>query len=272
MSTPKEISYFCCDHIYAEGKEWYQRFFREAAHYRNIGEGSTNYSRCHLNPMTAERIVNDLPNVRILYITKHPMEQMVSHWRYTYALGEEYRKFSRAIRNDPAYLSTCDYAHQIAAFSERLPNDRILVLFLEDLKSDFEAFMGHAFGFLKVRTPDDFARVSLNRSDSLSAPSLLAKSIQHIPGIYRWGTFVPPSFREPIARALFRDRRVGTFLASRRKGKTGVARSVPKPSWDTELLEEILDGVEERAKLFLKESGKPTDFWDFRPYRAQMGH
>ncbi|MEX2430634.1 MAG: sulfotransferase, partial [Dehalococcoidia bacterium] len=87
VCEPKEPEFFCKDEVYSRGWPWYQSLFRSALHKKAVGEGSTSYTKKLLFPRTASRIAAHVPDARLIYIVRHPIERIESHWMHSLRAG-----------------------------------------------------------------------------------------------------------------------------------------------------------------------------------------
>jgi hypothetical protein len=60
---------------------------------------------------------------------------MLSQYRHQVIIGKEVRPMSEALLNDPDYLATSQYAHQIEQYLQCFPRERILVVKSEELRT-----------------------------------------------------------------------------------------------------------------------------------------
>ena len=139
MSTPKEPDFFSVDANYAKGMEWYSSLFSQAKPNQVCGEASTTYSRCQQHPQAAERIARALPNVKLIYIMRHPIDRAYSF--YVHRLKGARHKpelavadtFEKTIKQQSEFLDSSYYLEQIEKYQQFFPPESFLFLLLEDL-------------------------------------------------------------------------------------------------------------------------------------------
>jgi hypothetical protein len=83
MSIQKETNFFIRKRDfekgrYEKGRDWYESCFPEGGMAR--GECSPNYTKVHLFPGVAQRMQELLPDVRLVYMVRDPIERLVSHY------------------------------------------------------------------------------------------------------------------------------------------------------------------------------------------------
>jgi hypothetical protein len=153
MSAIKEPCFFDGDVAWDKGLDWYRGLFREATENQLCGEASTNYTRWPQVPDVPRRIAEAMPDVKLIYLLRHPVERAYSHYvhRYTREVypGEPFRQtFEEFVEEDPMCLDSSDYAMQIEQYLPFFAQDSLLVLRLEDLRRDPGPLLGRVLRFL----------------------------------------------------------------------------------------------------------------------------
>ncbi len=149
MSEPKEVEYFCKDEIYAKGWDWYMSLFAGAKNKSAVGEGSTSYTKAPLFANVPERIARHLPDAKLIYIVRHPLERVESHWMHRVQHGDV-RTFKKMLGDYPNLIDTSRYWSQIQRYRKFFKDDQILVLFFEDLRKKPDIVLKQCFNFLNV--------------------------------------------------------------------------------------------------------------------------
>ena len=106
MAEPKEIDFFVDGGTWSEGRAWYEDHFAAAGDALARGESSPNYSKVHIKPGVAERMAAMIPEARIVYLVRHPVERMRSMYLHQVAEGRERRPLSEALADNRDYLRT----------------------------------------------------------------------------------------------------------------------------------------------------------------------
>jgi Sulfotransferase family len=144
MPERKELNFFLEDYVgppinppeernWSRGIEWYERQFGGARHERALGEGSANYSRYPTYPGVAERIAAVIPAAKLIYLLRHPIDRVFSHYLHNIANRRERQAFDVAVRRDERYLAPSRYATQVEQYLRFFPPDQILLLRTDDL-------------------------------------------------------------------------------------------------------------------------------------------
>lgn len=148
MSETKELHFFTSN--WDRGWDWYQRQFAEAGQAQAVGEASPNYTRIRENPEVVERIWKHLPDVRLIYIVRHPIERMRSHYHHYYARGLERKSIDRALVDNPVYLDTSRYGFQVEQYLSRFPREQMLIITSEDLMGSRAATVRRVYEYIGV--------------------------------------------------------------------------------------------------------------------------
>lgn len=152
MHRDKELNFFVAERNWAKGVEWYASKFPAGTRIR--GESSPNYTAAARYPGVPGRMHSVVPDARLVYMVRDPIERLISHWVHDVAHVYENRPLAEAAQ-DAWYLDRSSYWTQIRMYLEHYPRSRILVIAMEDLGQDRRATMRKVFEFLDV--DPDFA-------------------------------------------------------------------------------------------------------------------
>jgi hypothetical protein len=131
MSCVKEPSYFSNDEVYARGHDWYASLFGNADEGALVGESSTNYTKLPTYPTTAKRIKAAVPNARLIYMMRDPIERIVSHYIHEWTMGTFGSSIDDTITQHPEVIDYGRYAYQLAPYLELFGFESVLPVFLE---------------------------------------------------------------------------------------------------------------------------------------------
>lgn len=131
MPERKELHFF--NRNWHRGWGWYEKQFAGAGNAVAIGEATPNYTKCDEFPLVAERMSQRLPDARLVYVVRHPIERMRSHYQHAYAQGKERAPIERALVENPVYLNTSSYGRQLDHYLNWFARDQIVVVTSEDL-------------------------------------------------------------------------------------------------------------------------------------------
>ena len=160
-----EPKFFFVDPLYERGLAYYaETWFAPLPRGSRLGEKSTAYLE---SPDAARRIRAALPDVRMVFLLRHPADRAYSNYVWSRQNGHETEEFERALaleeereRTAPpeqrfvrpfAYFSRGLYASHLARYFAVFPRERILILRYEDIAArprevalEFQRFLGIA--------------------------------------------------------------------------------------------------------------------------------
>jgi len=160
VSDPKELDFFVAERNWRRGLAWYERQFDGADGARAVGEASPNYTKYQLFAGVPERIREVLPDVRLIYVLRHPIERMRSHYVHNLEYFGLTAPIGQVLLEDDHYRLCSSYALQLDKYLAHFPREQILVLTAEDLRRRPERELPLIFEFLGVdpdaagQTPD----------------------------------------------------------------------------------------------------------------------
>ncbi len=172
MSREKEPDFFIAERNFDRGLKWYRGLFPEEGRVR--GEASPNYAKCDIFPGVPQRIHAHLPDVRLVYVVRDPVDRLLSHYRFAAAMGRSVD--AQAIEH---MIMTSRYALQLARYRDHFAPDRILVIDFDDLCTDQTAVLRRVGVFVGI--PDGW-KESIRRARAADA----ANSGGELVRIPRW--------------------------------------------------------------------------------------
>jgi hypothetical protein len=146
------------DKNYERGLGWYWGLFANApADALAIGEFSHDYIHSRA---AAQRILEHLPEVRILATLRHPVERSFSSYAAAESAGVIRTPFRQALDEVPMLIENSLYADRLQIYFDLFPREQIKILFFEDLEEDPQKFGEEAFAFVGLPPADgiDFGR------------------------------------------------------------------------------------------------------------------
>lgn len=183
-SSIKEVHYFDGGltpeiDTYQLGVNWYRAHFplqRNVLSNHQVFEASPLYQ---LNPLVPERISQLLPNAKLIFVLRNPVERAISHYFHELRKGQEDLPIEEALRNEEAriqsvveandfksqtfmshtYKTRGIYAEQLSRYFEWFSRDNCLVLNSKQLFEQPKETLKRVFEF--VETDADFQVPSL---------------------------------------------------------------------------------------------------------------
>jgi hypothetical protein len=174
----KEVRYF--NNHYAKGVDWYKAHFptnwkRDRLTQRNgskfiTGEGEPSYLP---NPVAAKRVLELVPDVRLIVMLRNPVERAYSHHQHRFARNREQRTFEEVCAVDKeilkdgwdglptedlirlgnshySYLPRGFYYEQLKGWMAVFPKEQFLIVRAEDFFSKTQAIYDDVLDFLEL--------------------------------------------------------------------------------------------------------------------------
>lgn len=156
MTEPKEPNFFNDDELYPSQLDWYRDLFSSARPDQICGESSTHYTKIPTYLETAERIREHTPHARFVYVMRHPVERIVSHYIHEWTEGRASSSISRDVVTDPQYVSYSSYARQLEPYLRIFGKDQVLPVFFEYLTTNKAKELERVARFLGDDTSEPF--------------------------------------------------------------------------------------------------------------------
>ncbi len=153
LTTPKEPNYFSDDERFARGASWYGALFDGAAPGDLRGESSTHYTKLPTYPRTIERLAEAVPEPKLIYMMRHPVERLISHYVHEWSERTITTPIDRAAREVPRLVEYGCYARQLRPFLERFGREHVLPVFLERMHAAPQAELSRVGRFLGSPAP-----------------------------------------------------------------------------------------------------------------------
>jgi len=176
MSQNKEPAVFS-DGRWVDREESYDGLFDCAAPFR--GDSSTAYSRYPVEGDAAARIHAAVPDAKLIYLVREPIERTVSDYVHQVARGLEHRSMDEALRDfadpDNYYVTSSRYALQVGRYLEHFPASSLLVLEQSELRDSRAETIRTVFEFIGVDptfSSPEFEVELLKRGDYFERGSL----------------------------------------------------------------------------------------------------
>lgn len=167
-------SFFDNDLIYPKGEAWYESIFDQLEDQLLIGQTSAD---CAFNSGSIERIKSALPDVKLLFIIRDPLNRAYSLYWHQLRMGREYLSFEKAIEKEEqrmkksyyhykmySYLSRSRYARQVANIYTYFDPDQVLFIPFElFIKNELKS-LNRIFAFLNVDEISDLAELKIEHA------------------------------------------------------------------------------------------------------------
>ncbi|MHB1560161.1 MAG: sulfotransferase family protein [Isosphaeraceae bacterium] len=221
MCRPKEPNFFSDDAIYARGWNWYGDLFRTAQDADLRGEPSTHYTKLPTYPWTVDRMVRDLPRLKLIYVMRHPIDRLVSHYVHEVTTGRVRGGVAEAIEQLPELVEYGRYSLQLQPFLDAYGPSSVLPVFFPRLVHHSQAELKRIGEFLDVEHPlywDD-AMEPQNQGTERLRPSAVRVALVQAPVLTTIRQkVVPRTWSRPLKvfwRARVEPPRISPVLRSR---------------------------------------------------------
>ncbi|RLJ36216.1 sulfotransferase domain-containing protein [Litoreibacter meonggei] len=248
MPSNFEPNYFSRDEIYAKGAEWYEAHFAARDGETMAGEGSNNYASGDRFPESATRMAAYNPDMKIVYIVRNPLERIISAWIQSRAdSGDNVPPtLDRAVRERPElFVDQSLYSRNLARYEAVFPKEQIFVGFMEDMKTDPDAFFLRLTDFLGVAHAPQLKPGHVNPSAGKVVLSPRYTKLRQLPLMDMLSRLSPRGFKRFVKQTFFSQ------------------KLSQHPTFSPDAHREIVSRLQTDATLFLTAHGKPEDFWRY---------
>ena len=184
-----EPKFFLIDELYEQGIDYYgQMWFQDTGVHKVYGEKTTNYLEA---TNVAARIKRNLPNVKLIFVLREPVERAFSNYLWSIKNKMEKEDFETALfledkrekelpknlrySRPHANFSRGLYADLLKPYFDLFPREHILCLKFEDIAESADSFIKRVHKFLGVSPRLEDGNVlgkinAVDRGDSLRMP------------------------------------------------------------------------------------------------------
>ena len=242
---------------------WYfsaKRFSRDAPGYRAhflpakpgqlLGEGSQSYSTFADEDVSIERIYDNNPHCRFIFMARNPLQRIESSYREMHHSGPMFGVnapygLAQSLETFPQMIRDTLFFERISKYLEAFGPESVHVLFLEDLQRQPELEMQQCFRHLGVDAGFKLEQVlRLNEGEVKLYDTRLLRYLRES----KWSASVlekfSPQQQDRLLKPLGLRRMFGDIEA-----------------WDARALAIARERVVPDARKFLALFGKPPSFW-----------
>lgn len=219
MSTPKEPNFFSDEKCWSRGLSWYRGCFAGAHEGQLRGECSTHYSKWPDYPLAAERLHTTLPEVKLVYVMRDPIERIVSQYIHEWSQREVKGKFEEAVLQHGRFTAYSSYARQLERHLEYCETERILLVAFERMLLHPDDELARICTFLRESSPEGMhwnaAADASNISSQRMRRSALRDGLSALPVAGWVKQRLPLGLREVLKRPWRMERRPAISVALR---------------------------------------------------------
>lgn len=153
MSQVKELNFFSNEKYWAKGFCWYEKNFPvKAGQYTAVGEVSPSYTKAPFTEDVVKRIHDYVPDAKLIYIVRNPVQRCLSHYLHRVQRGYETRQFSEILKSleNESFIAQGRYHFQLQRYLARFAKDQILVLSFEQFSCKTAESVADIYRFIGV--------------------------------------------------------------------------------------------------------------------------
>jgi hypothetical protein len=135
---------------WSKGLDWYEGLFAEWKGEQAVGEASTSYTKAPAYGDAAEKIHSVIPDAKLIYVLRDPMQQIVSHYNHMLYFNDLKYTLDQVILGNTFLQDVASYAMQLKLYLALFPKEQIQVLLFEDYVADPVAVGREVCRFLDV--------------------------------------------------------------------------------------------------------------------------
>ena len=250
-SNPKECNFFNIDKAYARGLEWYDNIYNITDSVKVRLDASICYSLYDVEDIVCQRIKQDFPDAKFIYIARNPYHRMESIFRerHHYAFHDGLNlpfTLEKGLAYHLPMLVNSLYWQRTKVFRESFGEDRMLYLLQEDMKADPQETIKKCLQFLEVEDQENASSIEVRRFNAGRTKMCDRPLMRKIrSNSMTWKAFqaLPNSVRNKLKPKLQRP------------------ASVLDMTWTPVMQHFMRSFFQTDVQKFLAAAGKPADFW-----------
>lgn len=166
LERSMELSFFDNDTIWKKGIKWYEEAF--SAFEGKVGIIGQTSADCAFNPESIERIKEAIPDAKLIFVIRNPIDRLYSLFWHQVAMGREPLTFEEAIDKEStriaksyydfkmySYVARSQYATQFRHILDVFDRSQVLIIPFELLVKKELEMLNVVFDFLKVEQIED---------------------------------------------------------------------------------------------------------------------
>lgn len=242
-SREKELHFFTEAMNLKLGVGWYRGHFRTDRLIR--GETSPSYAAWPRHAGVPERMHAFIPEARIVYCVRDPVERAISHYKHALALGRDHGPIDQGILQEPFVLRGRYWTQIERYLAAGYPMERIHLMQSERLRSHRAETLAGVLRFLGADpdAPMPASRGEVHVSDRKRVPTLRGRAVRRaiLPLMER----LPSRVRGPIQRTILWP----------------VSEPMPRLSLRPETRDRLREMFAEEAATLRERTGQPFEGW-----------
>lgn len=146
----KEPNFFSNDEVFALGESWYSGLYDGAGKSDIVGEASSHYAKLPRYPDTVKRAQAYAPGAKIIYLMRHPVDRLVSHYIHNWSMGYVGRDVGLevAVQEYDNFVAYSQYGLQLKPWIESFGKSNVLPVFFDRLVHHSESELSRICSFI----------------------------------------------------------------------------------------------------------------------------
>jgi hypothetical protein len=201
MCEPKEPNFFSDDNQYARGLGWYSGLFADAADGDLLGEASTHYTKLPTYPHAVARLKEHVPGARFVYVMRHPVDRLISHYVHEWSMGVYRCGINEAVERYPEMVAYGQYARQLAPYFETFGKQAVLPVFFDRMLKEPQSELERVCRFIGYGGEPQWShdlKPSNVSSDRVRRFPLYSALVESGPATWLRRRLVPQSWRDAV--------------------------------------------------------------------------
>ncbi|MBN2060686.1 MAG: sulfotransferase domain-containing protein [Deltaproteobacteria bacterium] len=245
MSREKEINFFNNGRNWNRGIDWYKGHFNKKAEI--YGESSVGYTH-PFSKGVPERMHSIIPEAKLIYLLRDPVERIISDHAHNYADGIEIRNIDDALADfeTSTYIQRSKYFTQLQPFLDYYSKANIAIITTEDLMDNRQVTLSNLFRFLNVDeyfSSEKFIKIKHRTSEKREKNrfGLFMKRLSET----NFAKIFPADFRRDIGRLIY----------------TPFSKKLERPIINQRLREALIDYLKEDINHLREYTGGEFKNW-----------
>jgi serine O-acetyltransferase len=176
-------SFFDNNDIYANGIEWYNSLFRNVGSVKLIGQTSAD---CAFNDQSVLRIKEHIPDCKLIFILRNPIDRGYSQYWHQIKMAREYRSWEGVISAEErrmkrsyfsfrmfSYISRGKYKSQFDRYFNHFPKEQIMLIPFEFMMQNEFFVVNRVLNFLGLDTVEKISDIIPDEYNKKTNPAML---------------------------------------------------------------------------------------------------
>lgn len=187
FAVPKETDFFVDSPSWKDEIANYHRFFPQA-NKKLYGEGSTCYTKYpRFNLEIWKDIYEYNPAMKFIYMMRHPVDRLISHYMHLYEMGYIDTAIEEAIVYKAELVNVSRYYMQIKPYIDTFGKEQVLFVDFDEFIGEPKQVVESVSSFLDISTEaygiKDLKKVHANKT--LGGPGKAHKKFYQPKGVYK---------------------------------------------------------------------------------------